>query len=72
MWDLIVSVPDHCLSFYFSANRRILFVTYQCLEDGIIPVFSHGRENRPHIVAYVVEMFSKMCTFRGTEPSPDN
>ena len=28
MWDLIVSVPDHCLSFYFSnanTNRVILF-----------------------------------------------
>ena len=25
MWDLIVSVPDDCLSFYFvsSANRRM-------------------------------------------------
>ena len=23
MWDLIVSVPDHCLSFYFSENGRI-------------------------------------------------
>ena len=21
MWDLIVSVPDHCLSFYFSCTR---------------------------------------------------
>ena len=21
MWDLIVSVPDHCLSFYFSGER---------------------------------------------------
>ena len=20
MWDLIVSVPDHCLSFYFGSN----------------------------------------------------
>ena len=20
MWDLIVSVPDHCLSFYFSCD----------------------------------------------------
>ena len=28
MWDLIVSVPDHCLSFYFShtLNRNILFI----------------------------------------------
>ena len=29
MWDLIVSVPDHCLSFYFESNnsqsrRRII------------------------------------------------
>ena len=23
MWDLIVSVPDHCLSFYFTANDMI-------------------------------------------------
>ena len=22
MWDLIVSVPDHCLSFYFSSKMR--------------------------------------------------
>ena len=22
MWDLIVSVPDHCLSFYFSVRYR--------------------------------------------------
>ena len=32
MWDLIVSVPDHCLSFYFvsSANNLtvdLMFVT---------------------------------------------
>ena len=26
MWNLIVSVPDHCLSFYFSrtANKRLV------------------------------------------------
>ena len=22
MWDLIVSVPDHCLSFYFSVKSK--------------------------------------------------
>ena len=22
MWDLIVSVPDHCLSFYFAAAEE--------------------------------------------------
>ena len=25
MWDLIVSVPDHCLSFYFDGLRLINF-----------------------------------------------
>ena len=37
MWDLIVSVPDHCLSFYFSrdvAHLRFLplnvFYTKSC------------------------------------------
>ena len=24
MWDLIVSVPDHCLSFYFSTTKLLL------------------------------------------------
>ena len=31
MWDLIVSVPDHCLSFYFGeylAPRDIFFFFY--------------------------------------------
>ena len=23
MWDMIVSVPDHCLSFYSEKNRQI-------------------------------------------------
>ena len=23
MWDLIISVPDHCLSFYFSIFTRV-------------------------------------------------
>ena len=24
MWDLIVSVPDHCLSFYFKSKQNSL------------------------------------------------
>ena len=35
MWDLIVSVPDHCLSFYFILS---IYVTYciscQEMESG--------------------------------------
>ena len=29
MWDLIVSVPDHCLSFYFSFTCLVV-VSLQC------------------------------------------
>ena len=25
MWDLIVSVPDHCLSFYFNYHTHVLY-----------------------------------------------
>ena len=25
MWDLIVSVPDHCLSFYFTKQFNLVF-----------------------------------------------
>ena len=37
MWDLIVSVPDHCLSFYFgysylhSIDPNLVIVPYCCL-----------------------------------------
>ena len=30
MWDLIVSVPDHCSSFYFVTHIRAI-VTIRCL-----------------------------------------
>ena len=40
MWDLIVSVPDHCLSFYF---------TRRCFHDGYVlgptPIFVWTSEN---------------------------
>ena len=29
MWDLIVSVPDHCLSFYFSSYLDVVFVCFK-------------------------------------------
>ena len=27
IWDLIVSVPDHCLSFYFDENMNTMIMT---------------------------------------------
>ena len=35
MWDLIVSVPDHCLSFYFSNNHRIVVINW-VLQDLLV------------------------------------
>ena len=38
MWDLIVSVPDHCLSFYFGAGKKAqtdLFI--YCLDAFLYP-----------------------------------
>ena len=29
MWDLIVSVPDHCLSFYFKMSEMVLRYLYE-------------------------------------------
>ena len=38
MWDLIVSVPDHCLSFYFSSKicsyQPLLFIHAFSYEEG--------------------------------------
>ena len=31
MWDLIVSVPDHCLSFYFAIMHTNLAMTIQTI-----------------------------------------
>ena len=42
MWDLIVSVPDHCLSFYFSLHEAqmisnptfsFVFIVFSCLKN---------------------------------------
>ena len=35
MWDLIVSVPDHCLSFYFLPGAFI-FIFHTCLKSSIL------------------------------------
>ena len=37
MWDLIVSVPDHCLSFYFVLPLKNL--------TGFEPIFGNGQKN---------------------------
>ena len=36
MWDLIVSVPDHCLSFYFENAIRELFIMHLQKETRLV------------------------------------
>ena len=38
MWDLIVSVPDHCLSFYLDYDK-VTFISSSTLPLGLIPLF---------------------------------
>ena len=44
MWDLIVSVPDHCLSFYFDTHmgKLLIYCIHQLQADRIylFPYFS--------------------------------
>ena len=48
MWDLIVSVPDHCLSFYFTTNIVRSTGNVECSKAYIQAnrqsriVFNHG------------------------------
>ena len=34
MWDLIVSIPDHCLSFYFESTAYLKFAKLQYVSSG--------------------------------------
>ena len=37
MWDLIVSVPDHCLSFYFPIQFGTTYMAFnECIFNSII------------------------------------
>ena len=40
MWDLIVSVPDHCLSFYFSRDEGHCISAFWLRYDKQIPSHS--------------------------------
>ena len=40
MWDLIVSVPDHCLSFYFSESPLYPSEVQIYFNDGLNCAFS--------------------------------
>ena len=63
MWDLIVSVPDHCLSFYFpnvgSLYFSLFIVIFVVLEAEIMQNRQGKYLNLPLI--YVIEVKFKHC-----------
>ena len=48
LWDLIVSVPDHCLSFYFSVSAVFEFFTNHSYQVKVYFV-----DNTVYVVAKV-------------------
>ena len=53
MWDLIVSVPDHCLSFYFETNHfTTLLHTFSCTEP-VQFVYLGSKDERCRIYSHV-------------------
>ena len=39
MWDLIVSVPDHCLSFYFETSELASLVDYARCKEQLFKLY---------------------------------
>ena len=58
IWDLIVSVPDHCLSFYFSCSWMTPYLTGSCWIAEII-----GCRPRPHTSQCNFQYFPDVSEF---------
>ena len=58
MWDLIVSVPDHCLSFYLATNVIITFVTLRLQRNVLLRTSIHARDE-PYIHLCFMGLFDE-------------
>ena len=45
MWDLIVSVPDHCLSFYFLYEQASVLLKHKTGVETTMGIFSNFNIN---------------------------
>ena len=64
MWDLIVSVPDHCLSFYFAIHREI------CVHLAEISTSDNQLNGRPSTLLRSVPGENEKCWGGRTETFP--
>ena len=75
MWDLIVSVPDHCLSFYFKSryrsSERNYFQTMNCtissLSFNILEQTSSNTMYGPPLNLTIVEKSEKTIVAEAPE-----
>ena len=59
MWDLIVSVPDHCSSFYFQLDRKSLEIIYTVF---IRPILEYCNEIWDNCTQYEKDYLEKIQT----------
>ena len=63
MWDLIVSVPDHSLSFYFVHNEFITTTTnYKSLNTNTKANFSTGNKDVNSTIYWYIFQNKARCT----------
>ena len=67
MWDLIVSVPDHCLSFYFGARDRKTY-NMTCTPRGhisrhirTVSAWPSNQGSKPSLWAAEADQTAWMC-----------
>ena len=64
MWDLMVSVPDHCLSFYFAIHREI------CVHLAEISTSDTLHNGRPCTLLRSLPVKNEKCGGGRTETFP--
>ena len=67
MWDLIVSVPDHCLSFYFLYNNEsgAVSILNQYLSVLLfLKIKSGNRPKSPYIATLLICLRTPIICFK--------
>ena len=72
IWDLIVSVPDHCLSFYSEINHKRHFIKIPFINKGIefidLPSIFKDRSVTSSILAYFQNSEPPIICYKYNKP----
>ena len=74
MWDLIVSVPDHCLSFYFATQVLQNGTDNGKIGSHLVPPSQHSKyQPMPEITISVHGIIKLLCNLNPSKESgPDS